>query len=83
VASLSVFPVPANDVLNVSFQTSTNEAMQLVIYNAMGQVVMTQNVFSNVGKSQMDISVADLAAGVYQLEIVKGAARSATKFVKQ
>lgn len=83
VASLSVFPVPANDVLNVSFQTITNEAMQLVIYNAMGQAVMTQNVFSNVGKSQVDISVADLAAGVYQLEIVKGSARSATKFVKQ
>ncbi|MEN9638868.1 MAG: hypothetical protein RLZZ262_736 [Bacteroidota bacterium] len=83
VTSLNVFPVPAGDVLNVNFQSVNADAMQLVVYNAMGQIVMSKNILTNTGTSQLEISIAELAAGMYQLEIVDGQARSAIKFVKQ
>jgi hypothetical protein len=83
VSNLSVYPVPATETLTVSYASASAEALQFNVYNAVGQLVMSQNVNANVGTTQTEVNVAELAQGVYQLEIQKGTARSTTKFVKQ
>jgi ASPIC and UnbV/FG-GAP-like repeat/Ig-like domain CHU_C associated/Secretion system C-terminal sorting domain len=83
VADLSVYPIPAQDHLTVSYSSSSHEVMTAMIYNAMGQVVQSQNVAIAVGKNQLDLQIDGLAQGVYQLDLVKGDAHSTVKFVKQ
>jgi Secretion system C-terminal sorting domain len=83
VANLTVYPVPTSEALTISFATAAVESLQFNVYNAVGQIVMSQNVKSSIGTSQVEWNVSGLAQGVYQLEITNGGARTTSKFVKQ
>ena len=70
---VSLYPNPANDVLNIEM---TNEVKSIEIYNIQGQKVKSSN--------QKQINVADLAAGMYMIRIQDADNAIATKkFVKQ
>ena len=75
---MTVFPNPANGVLNVSvddMQTNTT----LKVYNVMGKLVMQQQVSKNVTQ----INIAKLPAGVYMLNLNDGNTVQSMKFVKE
>jgi hypothetical protein len=63
VNELSVYPNPATDVLNISFD---GEVTQLTIMNASGQVVYTNNAI----QKPETINISDFEAGVYLVQIV-------------
>jgi len=68
VSNLSVYPVPATETLTVSYASASAEALQFNVYNAVGQLVMSQNVNATVGTTQTEVNVSELAQGVYQLD---------------
>ncbi len=59
---IKVYPVPVADVVHVS--TTITDALQVSVYNAIGQLVMSTTL-----NGQMDIPVAAWAKGVYYLQV--------------
>ncbi len=69
---LSLYPNPANTVLNIKL----SEATQIRIVNLLGETIATQKL--NEGNNSID--VCNLVSGVYFLQTENG---SATRFIKQ
>lgn len=63
-ALLKIYPNPANDKLTISAQNQI-QLQQLTIYNVLGAKVFHQALSG----SQLQISIAQLPAGVYQLRV--------------
>ena len=63
--SLKVYPNPANDVLNVSFETSN--AAEVSLSNIVGTKVYTSN--AAFGSNKMAINTSGLSSGIYILNI--------------
>ena len=68
--SLSVFPNPAQNDLNIRFVSPSENSLSMKMYNAAGQVVytFTSGQFSNEFNKQ--IPVEGLAKGFYLLQVV-------------
>lgn len=75
--SLSVYPNPANDVINVS--NATNAIEKVVITDMNGRVV--KSVVLGVNEAQINIS--DLSKGVYFLQATSNGASVTEKIVKK
>lgn len=67
-SSLSVFPNPANDVLNISAKLNSSDDVTITIYDLTGRVVYTSSV-SNVNSINNQIDVKQFAKGTYLLEV--------------
>ena len=76
-AFAKVFPNPVKETLNIQL-TSTN-SVQLMIFDAVGQLVNTQNL--NTGDHDLDWSA--FANGVYFLHFMDGDQRMIQKLIKQ
>jgi hypothetical protein len=65
--TISIWPVPANDILNVSFSNQiiyNNSILKLL--NLDGRVILTKTVSNN---SDTKINVTNLPAGIYMLQL--------------
>jgi len=72
VADLKVFPVPAIDVLNVSFNTGLAQHIVINVVNNLGQVVVTKDMGTVAGQRTVQLDVENLATGIYALQITNG-----------
>lgn len=72
VSGLSVYPVPADEMLNVNFTSAVPQRMVVRLMNTMGQIVVEENLGMVSGQRILNIPVADLAAGIYSLAISNG-----------
>jgi hypothetical protein len=75
-ASLSYYPNPVKDVLNLSF---TTDITSIVIYNLLGQQVMAKDI--NAAKATVDMSA--LADGAYIVNVTAGSAIKTIKVIKK
>jgi Secretion system C-terminal sorting domain len=83
--SIHVFPVPANDILNIALTNSYKGDITLNIYTIFGDLVKTsnRNFTSKISQTTQDLS--NLNSGVYLLEVVSkdGSFKEQTKFIKE
>lgn len=80
---LSIFPVPANDNLNLKFESKTSQTVSYKIIDLNGQVVLTKsNLKVNNGSNNFDVNIQNLEKGNYVLllETEKGFAHK--EFIK-
>lgn len=76
---ISVYPVPANDVLNYSINVLNNwNSSKLSLYNVYGKLVYQNNFLPSANG---EISVSDFPSGIYLLEVTNGNALSTKKIV--
>ncbi|TYB74062.1 T9SS type A sorting domain-containing protein [Bizionia myxarmorum] len=61
--ALSVYPVPAHDVLHINYKSSISSVK---IYNVLGQEVLAKNSHSN----NLQLDVSELASGAYIIKLV-------------
>ena len=61
----TVYPNPMIDVSYIHFTTTTNETIQLFIYNQLGILVYQTKVKVKVGKNQIEILKQNLSTGLY------------------
>ncbi|MCZ2247505.1 MAG: GEVED domain-containing protein [Bacteroidia bacterium] len=68
--SLELYPNPASDVINLSFNGSKTHSLAVRVVNVNGQLVYTDvvNQYSGQYKNQIDLSAA--AKGVYFVQII-------------
>ncbi|OYT13294.1 MAG: hypothetical protein B6I19_05870, partial [Bacteroidetes bacterium 4572_114] len=64
--SISIYPNPASDVVNITVNDSRNSVMQIKIVDVAGRVLLTEK-HSTVG--QVTLNIAHLPRGFYQLTI--------------
>jgi hypothetical protein len=65
--TIKIYPVPANEVLNIELPTKT-QSVAIVVYNAMGAVV-DRYAASPLLTTKLNIRTASYARGVYHLKI--------------
>jgi hypothetical protein len=67
-AILSVFPVPARDMLHVVFNNEQTGKMVVSIVNMKGQLVSSQ-VYESAGRQQVSLNVQGFSPGIYILRL--------------
>lgn len=79
-SSLSVFPNPAQNVLNVQLPQVGEEDLTLQIINQISQVVRTLTISDD--RALVQIEIDDLPAGVYILQLRFGSISETIRFSK-
>jgi hypothetical protein len=74
-SSVEVFPNPANNMINVTFNQPVNGTV--TITDVLGEQVYSDNI--NVYNSANQISLGNLTQGVYLLKITSASGESITK----
>lgn len=66
----SIFPIPANDVLNYSFATGDDANVSVLLYNLLGQPIMKKSLGLHIkGEFNYSLDVSHLSAGTYLLGV--------------
>jgi len=76
-----VYPNPTTDVLNIEVNASQNSAMNISVYNIMGQKVMENNVNITTGINCPTISTSDLSSGIYFVTVKANGFENTMKFI--
>jgi photosystem II stability/assembly factor-like uncharacterized protein len=78
-----LYPNPANDLLNLSFETDQTQALTIKIADISGKTIITENKKISSGSVAEKINVSDFAPGVYVLSIyLNGRKANTEKVVK-
>ena len=67
--SYDIFPNPASDKINIRFYQNVFGKTNLLLFNALGQTVYSDNIFVNDGLNEHVITVDNLPKGLYFLRI--------------
>ena len=67
-SNLSIFPNPANETVNVSFNQNTNDMIQIELIDATGRVV-AQNQSIEIGANSVSFDVTNLSSGFYTVRL--------------
>lgn len=77
-AKMNIFPNPAGEMINVSWE-GLNAKAEIKVYNIMGNLVMRQLT----NKTNTQVNVSKLPAGVYLVSASDGIVTKNSKFVKE
>ncbi len=81
--SLSLYPNPVNgDTVTISRSNSNNAAIQIAIFNTLGQQVMTRSYPQATNEIQID-NLSRLSKGMYLIKVTDGKQESTLKFIKE
>jgi hypothetical protein len=77
--SISFYPNPVNDVMNVFIHNDSDVFNKLNIYNSSGQLISTITDLQSI----MQIDVSDLDKGLYVISIISSEKINNFKFIKE
>lgn len=81
--AVNLYPNPADEELNVSFQTTNNEKMTIVLTDLTGKIIQTNIIQANEGENLVMLNTSDFAKGVYFVNLISGTSRTTLQFVKK
>lgn len=67
-SNLTIFPNPANETVNVSFEQNTNDLIQIELIDATGRVI-AQNQSIEIGTNNVSFDVTTLSSGFYTVRL--------------
>lgn len=76
---LKVFPVPADNQINVHLENAASEARKIEIFDVLGQIVYTE--FSN--QEYIEINIEKLSGGQYLLKVSSAEGLVTKRFIKR
>jgi hypothetical protein len=79
--TLSAFPNPASDNINIVIPYIAEEEIEILIFNALGKLVYSKNKIQTGTNLNLDIS--DYPTGLYLVKAGKGNLWQTTRFTKQ
>ncbi|HRE24226.1 MAG TPA: T9SS type A sorting domain-containing protein, partial [Bacteroidia bacterium] len=80
---INVYPNPANDMVNISYQSTTTELIKVSMMDYSGKLVINQNVQVTSGMNNYTLDVSKMASGVYMLNIQSESGNMQRKLIKQ
>jgi hypothetical protein len=66
--SLSVYPNPTSDILNVNFSLLQATLVQIDIVNQLGQRIISEQLVGNSAQNAVEFDLSGLARGLYHIE---------------
>jgi hypothetical protein len=78
--TVTVFPNPASDNVNIRFDEAIDDEVKLVIVNSNGKPV--KSVIIEATTIEKQINLQDIPAGIYYLRLTKGKLSNVYKVVK-
>jgi GH18 family chitinase len=70
--SVNVYPSPASDNFNVSFELTSNNNVDIFILNSVGSVVKSKNLSNISGAQSINFDASELANGLYFIKLKSG-----------
>lgn len=67
--SIKIFPNPTSDLVNISLSTNTQESGRVEIYNAMGELLLSNSLELEQGENSYQFDVSSFSSGVYSVRI--------------
>ena len=81
ISHLEMFPNPADEELNVSFDLPNADYLTISIIDLSGKVIQKHLVKAKEGKNLLMMNTQELAAGMYQLMIVSSNGQKTLPFI--
>ena len=78
-----VYPVPADDLLNISFTNRHAQSLQIDLITVEGKIVFTDKILNPIGRHTRKIDFSHLANGIYFLRITGDASVTVNKIIVQ
>ena len=80
-AEITLFPNPVNgSLLNIAAKSEFDGITEIVIHNALGNLVKKQNTNQNTGNTTIQVDVDELSSGIYFLTISNSSGKTVKKF---
>jgi hypothetical protein len=76
-----MFPNPADDELNVSFDLPNTDDLTILMVDLSGKIIQKHLVKAKEGKNLVMMNTQELAAGMYQLRIVTSNGQKTLPFI--
>lgn len=76
-----VYPNPANDLINIEFESETSDNYYLAIFDITGRIVLTSEGKTFAEGNRISLPVNTLASGVYSIKLMVGEVTSLSKFI--
>ena len=81
--SFVVFPNPANEIINISFNSKSNEKVSFELNDMQGRLIFKKSdVESVIGNFEYGLDVINIPSGFYLLKISQGNYNYSTKIIK-
>ena len=69
---MSIYPNPSNGVINVRFETTSNDIVKIELFDLQGRRVYRSNHTTNQSLFDEPIATGKLASGIYVLNVSQG-----------
>jgi hypothetical protein len=76
-----MFPNPADEELNVSFNLPNSEDLTISMIDLSGKIIQKHLVKAKEGKNLVMMNTQELAGGMYQLRIVSSNGQKTLPFI--
>jgi len=80
-SGLSLYPVPADNILNVAFTADASTDMNIQLINSIGEIAYTTKQSIPAGKFSTVLNIATVPAGVYVFRLTLGTKVTTQKIV--
>jgi hypothetical protein len=81
IEKLKLYPNPATDMVNVSFASNESQPLNISIMDLTGRIFFSDEYSVNEGSNLLTVSVKDLAAGNYIVQLKGASISSSMKLV--
>ncbi len=79
-SDVNVYPNPATDEANLNFTVLNDGKVSISVYDAVGRLMFTNSQSFKGGQQHVALSVADYAAGVYNVVVTTDAGSVSSRF---
>jgi len=81
ISNLSIFPNPASDKINISFNSIVSDNFQFTLFDITGKTLINQNIKSTIGENKTTIDVSELDNGIYFYTISNSVISQSNKII--
>ncbi|MEZ4789882.1 MAG: PKD domain-containing protein [Flavobacteriales bacterium] len=81
-ATISLWPNPARELLNIALDSRTAGSVRLEVVDLNGRIVLERQEQLNLGGNRLQLGTEDLPAGLYALRISQGTNVITQRFVR-
>jgi len=83
-SSLTIYPNPVNDILNVSLNAGGHGKAQLILSDILGRIVIEKDIDVSYSQNNFTLDLSSLPVGTYNATVIDAAnGRTSQKLIKQ
>ncbi|MFN4082434.1 MAG: S8 family serine peptidase [Bacteroidia bacterium] len=83
ISAPNAFPIPANNLLNLTFYSRTDKTIQIEVYDLQGKLILAKQHEPKFGTNEVEINTAKLSTGSYIYSLKVGEQNIYGRFIKE